>query len=477
MSAPSSTQASVASSRASKPTRSRHTSVTTAPIQEFGAPKAPSPRPSPVIAKGKVHYTCFIRLPFPRGDFQDPPAIEWDASKDRALWKVISKSTNTKIQELNWDEVAARFQVDLPFLLQQAAWLYEQHLEGMRKQMQKLGQSHAVAPVLSGDGSTISTTPGAVPTQRQPSGESSAPRVPSVISTLKAQGIVGATGSGSLGSDGSTPGTPRSAKPPISRSPSTITVTQSKLMSGSSKQPVSLFQRGQRTSGDSQKQGHNLVSTHDNIHASQDEEVLDSDSEEELSRTASQAFRRAPLGKKPLALKRVSSDDEAEHDENDDEDDDGSEGFLPFAATIKAATRGQTTLPPKTAAQGRAPGTTRPSTATKQSHSNPGPESDTTSSTSSAAQAAPSTSSDSATLPTTRPNPLSPRQRAALASAASPKSRRTDGSEGSPSMGSSFSDLDDASVTQSALEEALLSGVQKGNLSLVGRMGGVMRRG
>ncbi len=49
-------------------------------------------------------------------------------------------------------------------------------------------------------------------------------------------------------------------------------------------------------------------------------------------------------------------------------------------------------------------------------------------------------------------------------SSLSPRQRRIarEGSEGSPSMGSSFSDLDDASVTQSALEEAYAHEIQHG---------------
>lgn len=62
--------------------------------------------------------------------------------------------------------------------------------------------------------------------------------------------------------------------------------------------------------------------------------------------------------------------------------------------------------------------------------------------------------------------PLSPRRAAELAAAGLSPLRRPgsgrEGSDGSPSMGSSFSDLDDASVTQSALEEALLSNMQHG---------------
>ena len=44
-------------------------------------------------------------------------------------------------------------------------------------------------------------------------------------------------------------------------------------------------------------------------------------------------------------------------------------------------------------------------------------------------------------------------------------------------MGSSFSDLDDASLTQSALEEALAREMKagKGSLGVVGRMGGLWK--
>ena len=52
-------------------------------------------------------------------------------------------------------------------------------------------------------------------------------------------------------------------------------------------------------------------------------------------------------------------------------------------------------------------------------------------------------------------------------SALSPRQRRIakEGSEGTPSMGSSFSDLDDASVTQSALEEHLANEMTHGSVA------------
>lgn len=67
-----------------------------------------------------VHYTLLIKLPFARGDFEDPPQVchimlctlivmtrltrmdqvEWDATKDKKLWKIISK--NSKSADIDW---------------------------------------------------------------------------------------------------------------------------------------------------------------------------------------------------------------------------------------------------------------------------------------------------------------------------------------------------------------------------------------
>jgi hypothetical protein len=75
-------------------------------------------------------------------------------------------------------------------------------------------------------------------------------------------------------------------------------------------------------------------------------------------------------------------------------------------------------------------------------------------------------SSDGGLEPRPTKGPLSPQHRAQLASL-SPRSR-AQGSEGSPSMGSSFSDLDD--ISQSALDEAVLSNMRQGGSSMASRM-------
>jgi hypothetical protein len=98
--------------------------------------------------------------------------------------------------------------------------------------------------------------------------------------------------------------------------------------------------------------------------------------------------------------------------------------------------------------------------------------------------------SDAPAPPSATKGPMSPvsNHRTELGRLGSPRQRgrRKEGSEGTPSMGSSFSDIDgnsnaphqfvskltqlDAGISQSALEEALLSNMQHGRMSTLSRM-------
>lgn len=146
-----------------KSTHSRQASTTAIPKPHVDIdtrsdviPDLEEHHPNDATKGPKPHYTLFIRLPFPRGDFQDPPPISWDASKDKQLWKCISSGTS---KDLNWKVLSIQFDVPLSFLLQQAAWLYERHFEGMKKGMMRLGAgtgSGTPSPLPQGvDGSAI----------------------------------------------------------------------------------------------------------------------------------------------------------------------------------------------------------------------------------------------------------------------------------------------------------------------------------
>ncbi|KAK4983933.1 hypothetical protein LTR66_008662 [Elasticomyces elasticus] len=405
--------------------------------------RTPHKQPSPP----SVHYTCLIRLPFPRGDFEDPPQVEWDAVKDRALWKIISKS-----RDLDWQDISTRFDVSLSFLLQQAAWLYERHFAEMKAQMQKLGVSNA--PSLAANPNAVNNpVAGGVLMQRLGSAGS---RAPSALSARSKD-------SPALKGDGSLPGTPGTAAPPISRIPSSITVTQSHLDPPVSPRQV-LDRPARNFMPPSQRPTSAGKAQHVGEEADQSlsprDESVSSSSESEAERqnmTRSQAFRWPPRFTVPKsALGTITSDPDA-----DDDDEDSPDGFLSFASAAQGGKQDPAATlrssPPKPAHADR--------NAAKASTDKP-KRPDTAKSSASSASSSAATSALSAHDDGTKyqrrqgvpPGALNPKHRAELARL-SPRLRK-DGSDGSPSMGSSFSDLDDASISRSALEEALLSDLQ-----------------
>jgi hypothetical protein len=216
--------------------------------------------------------------------------------------------------------------------------------------------------------------------------------------------------------------------------------------------------------------------------------VGDSDSASGASSSSSSPVESRLLRRPPRFTAHKGKDGEKDRDlrsptEEEADDEDDAPAFLPFshAATTgphkpSAAQRGEgseqksdhlsATLRGVVETRMLASGH-RPQTARKQEPTIKSQTSD---------------SSNSSTTPALRDHqtlgfpprptgPLSPRRTAELAgrspagSNGKGKGLGRDGSDGTgtPSMGSSFSDLDDASVTQSALEEALASNMQLAN--------------
>lgn len=268
---------------------------------------------------------------------------------------------------------------------------------------------------------------------------------------------------------------PRSGLPPISRTPSSTTVTQSKLMGSRTQQTQHRGLRGSSGSTRKPPPAASIASSRDEYYedAVEHEGHSDSNSESEdeppSALARSQAFRRPPpmtsKKAKPTLTDLASEGDD--EDAGDDDDESSNGGYLPFAAASSskpsdpAATLGKNDRP-----------IPAPVTASRQERDHPIRTNTTASSQSSASSnpQQPGTSRRRASYDSssaTRPGPLSPRHRAQLASV-SPQSKA---SAGSPSMGSSFSDLDDASVTQSALEEALMSNMRaQGGSTMASRM-------
>lgn len=107
-----------------KPRSRQSSNATPVPGQEpskiAGKPSSTpqSPAFQPQSSSKPPNYTVFIRMPFTRGSFDDPPPVEWNATKDRQLWKLISGGKG----DVNWEGLSHDFGVDLGFLVMQGAW-------------------------------------------------------------------------------------------------------------------------------------------------------------------------------------------------------------------------------------------------------------------------------------------------------------------------------------------------------------------
>ncbi|KAB2107610.1 hypothetical protein AG0111_0g3831 [Alternaria gaisen] len=414
-----------------------------------------------------VQFTALIRLPFIRGDFEDPPQAQWDAERDRQLWKVISKSSKTS--DLNWVELADKFQVPPTFLLQQAAWLYERHLDHVRNQMKKVSISNAV-PSSSPTGGSTMTGVGGVAMRRGGSAGSGAGRTTSALAGRSKD-------SPSLrGAEVTTPA------PPLSRTPSTTTITQSRADTQAPARTLSTRSTRRpnltsRKSDDRSNPPAGPPSYRNDEAASPEIPDSSSSSSSSLSDTdhpahRSQLFKRPPRfqQKKPRELSTFE-----EGDGTQETDDFGShETSLPFATAARPRPSNSKYAQDARFSAGSKPGQnvfqadrTRNAPPTR-------PKSIDVQSLATTETASSMTSSGGP--PSAAKSPMSPASdhRAALGRLGSPRRggprSRIEGSEGTPSMGSSFSDIDDAGISQSALEEALLSNMQHGRMSTLSRM-------
>ncbi|KAI4173268.1 MAG: hypothetical protein LQ348_006609 [Seirophora lacunosa] len=325
------------------------------------------------------HFTVFIRCPFPRGDFVDPPPVKWDSAKDQALWDILSRTSKGHVLSQCVKENGHRHKVKV------ARWrTLLRHVVSVRSHPSVLDVAHTREGARMSRNSSTNTVHqiqrASPKLSQQPSFESSTAGTPFARAREASQRL----------SDVTPKDRPPSGETGANRS--------SKVESSSS--------------------------------SSSESEIAPA-----LSR--SRAYQRRPRHSSSKAPLGPLSDA--------DEDDPDSPPFLPFSDP--KATKQSPPADPSA--------TLRMAKRALPEKAMPAPLLN--SSSSSTQSQPPRTSRPPQQQPGSK-NPISPpRIPNEPASALSPRQRKVvkDGSDGTPSMGSSFSDLDDASVTQSALEEAL----------------------
>ncbi|KAJ1335774.1 Atg29 N-terminal domain-containing protein [Microdochium nivale] len=414
-------------------------------------------------------YTVFIRLPFPRGDFVDPPPVNWDLSKDEALWSIVSRVSKT---EIDWNEIAGRFQVTVDFLLQQVAWLTERHAAQLRAQMRRAAVaakgSPAPSPQPGPEGPFAAEAMRRTGSAGGASGiQSSHPRAPSSLSARKVE-------ASAIRNDLSRPETPiRTSIRQIADRPSSsntgvstprnlgpgLVGRQNVQASGADSQRRRLSSLPITTTAAAPDPGLLSPDPADASQPASPSPSSSSSSSESSGPAQSRIIRRPP---------RFRSNDPTASfaDDDDDEDEPAFRQFQPQAASSSGGPHHDLSATLRGDQKRHSKHSMRDHRVHRSQHSD-------SSSSSAAAFRGPS---DKSSGPA---GPLSPRRTSELAGR-SPgvkgKGHSRD-SDGTPSMGSSFSDLDDASVTQSALEEALASKMGDGGTiaSLRGTIGNAFR--
>ncbi|KAJ5397061.1 hypothetical protein N7509_005174 [Penicillium cosmopolitanum] len=392
-------------------------------------------------------YAVLIRLPFPRGDFQDPPSVDWDAKKERALWDLISRPSK---DGLDWNELSERFGVTLQFLQQQVAWLYERQLTQARAQMRKAPQQlqiHSNSP---------SPAPGSVAGSTALGGQPQRPPVAGSRGMFRQvsqqrEALQPAPTDRRLSS---TSTTTINRVRDTSRTDTPITDGREQGVGSSTRRP-SVPRREQPQSTSFMR---SPPLKEEDLSSSSEE----SDSEEETSPRRFPRWRN--FGKYSEHQSRAGIRD-------DEDDDDDAPAFLPMprheqlprehpSERVSQELSGTLRLDADQASAVWPPTQRRPVFLPTDAES---------SASSTGMSSASSTGPNHPARGDDRRAPLrSPRSggRATEQSRASPRSKGgVNGSDGTPSMGSSFSDLDDTSVTQSALEEALMSNMQQGGMA------------
>ncbi|KAJ4150496.1 hypothetical protein LMH87_011244 [Akanthomyces muscarius] len=364
---------------------------------------------------GEPKYTIYVRVPIPRGDFVDPPQVDWDTEKDEALWRILS---NAAQKEIDWNDIAARFEVTVDFLLKQVAYLTERHASQVRAQVRK------ATAAAKGSAAESSTTAERRPQLGQPIGRDSP--IPRTEATGTIRPAISRDGSGNTISRDIAGSSPRPESRQLPSRPSVETVGRRRLSS------LPITAPGPRRAA-SQDANIDEVASPGPADSTSGES-----SEDESSPAQSRIIRRPPR----------YQDNDASYQVDDDGDDESEPAFQPYksSADQNSASDLASTLR----------GDSRASTKRGNKHLARERIHQSQTSDSSAGSGALGTESGKPRHLKTYTSNQSAEQSARSPSGKGKVSSQ-EGSDGTPSMGSSFSDLDDASVTQSALEEALAS--------------------
>ncbi|KAK0723885.1 hypothetical protein B0T21DRAFT_414242 [Apiosordaria backusii] len=435
-------------------------------------PKETKDQASPKQA-AEPKYLLYVRLPIKRGDFVDPPLFDWNEEKSEALWDIISDNPRSNAN-INWTELASRFEVTVEFLLQMANYLTDRHANQIRAQMLKAATgrgSAAPSPIPGAEpSSNITIYPQASePLRRTGSASGRAPSSnegPSAPLSRNDAGYASNVGAG----PSTTKPTNIPVRPAVSRNSSAGTAISTQNPLGIRPAPSVTSNRAagryissflhQERAGTDQDDASTIGAAQHSASASPATSDSEEESDSDDSPVQSRIIRRPP---------RFSvHDHRAGFDGLTEDEEEPEPAFLPpqhqqqmdMGATLRGVPGGGVLIGGGGRGAGELSQTSDSSASSAAIVHHPGTALVAGGGRYPAGGAGGGVGGQGHIHGT-----LSPRSRTAeLRDKGKGVSREGSDGTGTPSMGSSFSDLDDASVTQSALEEALASRMQDGTI-------------
>ncbi|KAI8339752.1 hypothetical protein BC941DRAFT_257375 [Chlamydoabsidia padenii] len=124
-----------------------------------------------------------IKLPFKRPvDFVEPPPVVWTDDMEHQLWKYMNQ------KHTDWNYIAEQLGVPTPYLVRHAAFMYETQLRGIQQQL-RISEAGRPSTIASPPPPTVSTSTSSTTTHRssRPSSQKQVRPVSSLSSSSRTQ--------------------------------------------------------------------------------------------------------------------------------------------------------------------------------------------------------------------------------------------------------------------------------------------------
>ncbi|KAI5856382.1 hypothetical protein BZA05DRAFT_442074 [Tricharina praecox] len=117
--------------RTHRPGAATTTDASAAAGVSTGSHELPTDAVSSEVSDTQLEYIVYVRLPFPRRGFVNPPQVCWNEQKERHLWRTVMREDRT--QPIDWNKLAEDLQVTPLFCMRVISLLINQEQAKLMK--------------------------------------------------------------------------------------------------------------------------------------------------------------------------------------------------------------------------------------------------------------------------------------------------------------------------------------------------------